>query len=327
MWRLFALGLMLASPVRADVAEAVRGHILPGYAAFAQATAALDAAAQADCGAGGLRPAYQAAFDAWMGVSHLRLGPVEDQGRALAIAFWPDPKGLGAKQQAALIRAQDAVVADAAAFAEVSVAARGLMALERLLYPAEPLAGAYPCALIRATTRDLAAIAAAVDAEWQQGFAASLLAPGAANARFLSQAEVRQALLTLLITGLEFTADQRLGRPLGSFDKPRPERAEARASGRGLRNVAQSLAALEGLARQLTAELGPGSPQTWAAFARARGLAAGLDDPVLAGVADPGGRLKIEILQQAIHATRDAALAEIGAALGVGLGFNAADGD
>ena len=323
MWRLFALGLMLASPVRADVAEAVHAHILPGYAGFSEATAALDAAAQADCGADGLRPVYQAAFDAWIGVSHLRLGPVEDQGRALAIAFWPDPKGLGAKQQAALIRAQDAVVADPAAFAEVSVAARGLMGLERLLYPAEPPTGDYPCALIRATTRDLAAMAAAVEAEWQQGFAAALLAPGAANPRFLSQTEARQALLTQLVTGLEFAADQRLGRPLGSFDKPRPERAETRASGRSLRNVALSLTALEGLARHLA----PDSPQTWAAFARARELATGLDDPVLAGVADPGGRLKIEILQQAIHATRDAALAEIGAALGVGLGFNAADGD
>ena len=44
-------------------------------------------------------------------------------------------------------------------------------------------------------------------------------------------------------------------------------------------------------------------------------------------MADPQGWLKLEILQQAVRATRDAAIAEIGPALGVELGFNSQDGD
>lgn len=231
MFRIFALFVVLSIPARADVADAIDQHILPGYAAFADATAALDAAAKADCTADGLRSAYHQSFDAWMTVSHLRLGPAEVDGRSLSIAFWPDPKSLGAKAQLAMIRAQDPAVQDPAAFAEVSVAARGLLALERLLYSAESLGDAdYVCALIRATTADLARNASAISTEWQTDFASTLLTAGSAgNTRFLTEIEARQALFTALITGFEFVADQRIGRPLGTFDKPRPERAEAGA--------------------------------------------------------------------------------------------------
>ena len=317
--------LLLIQPARADVAEAVTKHVLPGYAAFANAAAALDQAAAADCRAESLRPAYNLAFDAWLGVAHLHLGPVEDEGRSLAIAFWPDPKGLGAKVQAAMFRSKDPAAADPAAFAEVSVAARGLFGLERLLYPDSPLSdGGYACALTRATAHDLARMAMEVEKAWRGDYAQSLLTAGeAGDTRYLSMTEARQALFTQLIAGLEFNADQRLGRPMGTFDKPRPERAEARASGRSLRNLEFSLAALSNLAETLV----PASPETQAALARAQVLAAGIEDPVFASVTDPGGRLDVEALQQAVHAARDAALAEIAPALGAGVGFNAGDGD
>ena len=316
---------LYAAPLYADVTEAVDQVILPGYAAFADATKDLDAEAKADCRAAAVIPAYQAAFDAWLGVSILRFGPAEVDGRSLAIQFWPDPKSLGPKAQAAMIRAQDPVVNDAAAFAEVSVAARGLMSLERLLYPAEPLpAGDYSCALIRATAADLARLAALIQSDWQTDYAAALQTAGAAgNTRYTTKAEARQALYTALITGFEFVGDDRVGRPLGTFDKPRPERAEARASGRSLHNVVLSLATLQHLAKALAAE----TPATDAAFARAFDVASKVNDPVFADVGTPQGWLRAQILQQAIWATRDAAIAEIGAALEVGVGFNAADGD
>ena len=310
---------LIAPPALADIEAVVDDHIRPGYARFAETTAQL--AALDSCDPAVLQPAYQAAFDAWMGVSHLHFGPVEDEGRSLAIAFWPDPKSAGAKAQRGLLTGDPAALAPER-FAEQSVAARGLMGLERLLYPAEPLP-ADPCALIHATTRDLARMSAEVDAGW--GDFGDVLehagAPG--NTTYLSEIEARQAVYTQLVTGLEFVADERLGRPLGTFDKPRPERAEARASGRSLRNVALSLAALRDLAKALN----PDSPLTLAAFDRALGLAAKLDDPALQGVADPQGRLKVEILQQAVETIIDTATAEIVPALGVGLGFNAADGD
>lgn len=323
--RRLALALCLtwaALPARADFPEAVRDHILPGYAGFAAATAALDAEAQADCRPEALRPAYQAAWDAWMAVAHLRLGPVEDQGRVLAIAFWPDPKALGAKAQMALLTGDPALLTPEH-FPEQSVAARGLTGLERLLYPAEPLPND-PCALIRATTADLARMAAGIDADWRGGYADVLLTAGEpGNTTFLSRPEVRQALFTQLAAGLEFVEDSRLGRPLGTFDKPRPERAEARAAGRSLRNVLLGLQAMKGLVVALT----PDAPQTVAAFDHAIALAEGLNDPVFAGVGDPESRLKVEILAEAVDEIRAVILTELAPELDVGIGFNAADGD
>ncbi|MGP3698231.1 imelysin family protein [Rhodobacter sp. NSM] len=318
-----ALGLLLAAPVQAGVPEAISDVILPGYEAFTAATEALDAAAEADCRPDALRTPWNAAFDAWMGISHLRLGPSETDGRALAIAFWPDPKGSGARTQARILSAADPALLDPERFAEVSVAARGLFALERLLYdPA--LSGDYACALTRATAADLARMAAELETDWRETFAPLVLTAGEpGNDRFLTPAEARQALFTQLMSGLEFTADQRLGRPLGTFDRPRPERAEARLSGRGLRNVELSLAALERLALALA----PQSPRTRDGFERVRERAAALDDPRFEGVSDPPGRLRVEILQQRLHALRDVLQAEVGGALGVSVGFNAADGD
>ncbi len=321
--RPFALALsLLAAPAFADFPETVQRHILPGYQALTESTAALAAQAEKTCDAAALQPAYHAAYDAWMSVQHLRFGPVETDGRGLSILYWPDPKGLGAKAQKGLLTGDPAKLTPAA-FAEQSVAARGLLSLERLLYPVEPLV-ADPCPLIRATATDLAATSAKVLEEWQGGFAETLVTAGeVGNKVYLTRPEARQVLFTQLVTGLEFLDDQRLGRPLGDFDTPHPERAEARASGRSARNVLLSLQAL----RQMVETLTPDAPKTVAAFDHAIHLAETLDDSALAGVADPGKRLKVEILQQAVGHLREVVMLELAPELDVGIGFNAADGD
>lgn len=315
---ILAAALLFAAPAHAGVPEALARNGAE-YTRFASATQALDDAARSSCA--GLAPAFGAAWDSWLHVAHIRIGPVEEDGRALAIAFWPDPKGLGQKAQRALLTGDPAVLAPDR-FADQSVAARGFAGLERLLFPDAALP-ADPCPLIRATTQDLARMAAETAAAWP-AFAETLARPGTSgNSRYLTDQEVAQALLTQLATALEFTADQRLGRPLGSFDQPRPERAEARASARSLRNVVMALEA----ARDMALDLHPDAPQTAAAFAKALALADRLGDPALAGVATPQGRLKVEILQTAIRAARATLLAEIAPHFGVGLGFNALDGD
>lgn len=317
-----SLSLCAATPALADYPQAVSDHILPGYARFAEATQTLADQAAETCAVEGLRPAFNAAFDAWMGVQHLRFGPVEQGGLGLAIAFWPDPKGSGARAQMGLLKG-DAAQLKPEMFAKQSIAARGLFALERLLYPSGDVP-ADPCPLIRATAADLATTAATVNTAWAQGFADTVLTAGEAeNTTFLTRPEVRQVLFTALVSSLEFTDDTRLGRPLGSFTTPRPERAEALASHRPLRNIILSLQAQKALVETLT----PDAPQTIAAFDHALGLAEALNDPDLAGVAQPDSRLKVEILQQAIEALRNTVLAELGPELDVGIGFNAADGD
>ncbi|MPL94959.1 hypothetical protein SDC9_41122 [bioreactor metagenome] len=323
-----AVALALAAPARADVPETVAKVILPGYAGFARATQDLATTAATDCTPEALRAPWNAAFDAWLGVQHVHIGPAEEDGRALAIAFWPDPKNIGGRQTEAMLQGADPALVTPEGAAQLSVAARGLFGLERLLYgPASDTNLAYACDLRRALAADLARMAQTIEAGWKDGVAETVLSAGSpGNTTYLSAAEARQALFTQLIAGLEFNADTRIGRPLGSFDHPRPERAEARASGRSLRDVALSLKALRAYAGALVQGLGP-IPATEAAFDRAETLAAKLDDPVFAGVADPGTRLKLEILQQAIQATRETAETEVGALLGVRSGFNSADGD
>ncbi|MCX7286540.1 MAG: imelysin family protein [Rhodobacterales bacterium] len=317
--RAVILSLLLASPAAADTAAVVQDHIRPGQAAFAMAANAL--AASDSCDVTTLTPAFNAAYDAWMGVSHLHLGPSEEEGRALAILFWPDPKGLGAKAQRALLTGDPALISTEA-LVQQSVAARGLAGLERLLFPAEPLP-ADPCPLIKATAADLAQMAVALALEWGPYGDLLLSAGQPGNPRFLSADEATQALFTQLATGLDFIADRQIGRPLGTFDKPRPDLALGHASGRPLRNVTLSLQAL----RDLAFRLSPESPKTLAAFDHTLALARDLNDPAFDGLADPQGWLKVEILQQSVRFTRETAIAELGPALGVTLGFNSADGD
>lgn len=321
--RLAALFALIALPAFADVPEVLHGHILPAYDTLATETSALAAAAEADCAPEALRPAYHTAYDAWISASHIQFGPLEDQGLALAMAFWPDTRGTVPRTLAQLTAARDPAVQDPAAFAEVSVAAQGFTALERLLF--EPQADDdYACALTRATATGLARKAAALDNAWPDFTARMETAGAPGNTRFQSEAEVQRALYTALTGGLEFLHDQRLGRPLGTFDRPRPERAEAYRSERSLRHVVLSLAALQDLATRLAAG---DAPATRAAFAKARAQAGALDDPGLQGVADPQGRIRVEALQGTVREVQEAVAAEIGAGLGLSAGFNSMDGD
>jgi predicted lipoprotein len=322
MLKFVCVALCLATPARADFTETVQDYILPGYAKLAATSADLAAQADKSCEAAALQPAFNATFDAWVAVQHLRFGPVEADGLGLSIQFWPDPKGSGAKSQRALLLG-DPTALSPENFADQSVAARGISGLERLLYPAQPLP-ADPCALIRATAHDLARVTETINAAWMKSYANTLLTAGEpGNTIYLTRPEVRQVLFTQVIAGLEFAQDQRFGRPLGSFDAPHPERAESIASGRSVLNLRLSLQSLRAMVETLT----PDVPKTMEAFDRALELIDGLQDPTFANVATTQGRLKTEIVQQSITTLRDTALAELGPELDVGIGFNAADGD
>ena len=337
MRKLMAMALLtLPLPLAAQspeeiIAAALDEHILPGYAALTEATATLAGAAQADCAANGtdLRAAYQTAFDAWAGVAHLTFGPAETDNRFFALAFWPDPRGATPRGLSRLIAEADPVVEDANEFATVSVASRGFYALEFLLYDetvgtaGEP---AYRCALILAVTADIDRTARALRADWEDRFA-DLMRNAGTNDRFRSPEEALRLLFTSLDQGLEFTADLRLGRPLGTFDRPRAGLAEARRSGRSLRQVTLSLETLSELASILATGRSEARSELAWTFDIALERARTLEDPVFAGVADPQGRIRVEVLRGRIHDIRAVARTQLGPALGVAAGFNSLDGD
>lgn len=314
----FAFSLLVA-PAFADIQAAIDRHILPGHSDLVAATSALATAAENDCTADTLKLAFSDAYDTWISVSHIQFGPIEEQGLGLAMSFWPDPKDSTAKAIARLTSAKDPIV-ESTDFGEVSAAAQGFTALERLLFDPQPDAG-YACRLTQAVANGLADKAQSINAAWP-GFAGLMTETG--NDRFQSGEEVNRALYTALSSGLEFLHDQRLGRPLGSFERPRPRRAEARRSERSLRHIDLSLAALEELA---TTFYQGDLTQTKSAFADARARASALDDPALTGVAEPSKRIRIEALQRTVRDIQNAVNTEIGKPLGITAGFNSLDGD
>lgn len=315
-----------------DRTEAILDHhVLPLVETLAETTAALDTAAAADCAPGGaaLREAYTTAFDAWIAFSHLRFGPAESQARGFALAFWPDTRGMTPKTLRSLIAGEDPVVDSAEDFATVSVAGRGFYALEFLLYDKDIAAlgsDAYRCQLTRVIAADMAVTAADLARDWKDNYAGLMRHPGP-DGPYQTDEEVLQEFFKALSTGLEINADLRLGRPMGQIGKPRPMRAEARRSGRSLHHVVVSLKSLRQLAELLAGEDAELAADMDKAFDYALSRADRIDDPVLAGVATPEGRLHVEVLQQAITAIRTEANMELGPALGVAAGFNSLDGD
>ena len=321
---------LAADPVHEALVRAVNDHTIPAVKTFdAEAAALADVAAQ-NCLPDAVKPAYHAAFDAWMGLQHLHMGPVEASGRILAIAFWPDKKGMTPRTLASYIADEDPIIEDPAEFATASIAVRGLFALEYMLYDAQFDGyedGSYACHLVQAIAHDLGRMAHEIDQEWTMpdGFADTLLKAGdAVQPLYLSETESVQALYTMLTSSLENTKLQRIGRPIGTFERPRPTRAEARRSARSARNVMLQLEAARDLARKLA----PGEmPLAEAAFAKTIALTEELDDPAFEGAEDPMGRLKIEIIGQNIDTILGHLANEVGAPLGVSAGFNASDGD
>lgn len=325
---LILLPLQLFANPADIVTRAIEDHALPGYAAFGAAAHGLEDAAKASCAPedAALRAAYHDAFDAWMAVSHLRFGPAEANGASFTLGFWPDTRGATPKAINRLIGSEDPVVYDRAEFGQVSAAARGFFALEQLLYDptimvAEPEAAR--CALVRAVAADIHVLAHGLADGWTD-FRKQLEAPSA-DGRFQSDQEAAQAFFKAASEGLQFTHETRLGRPLGTFDRPRPNRAEARRSERSLRQVQLSIAALEDLSMILV-QGQPVEPELAQAFAQVR-TTAEIDDKALSGVADPVGRLRIEAIATALNDVRAIMALRVAPSLGVSAGFNSLDGD
>lgn len=190
----------------------------------------------------------------------------------------------------------------------------------------QPGQDGYHCRLVQTVSADIARNAVAIFDDWQARYRDVLQNLGP-DAIYRSDAEVLQELLRALMTRLQVTSESRLDRPLGTFDRPRPARAEARRSGRSARHVLLSLAALRDLASHLAALDPPLTAHLDGQFQQAMTRLEALDDPVFAAVAQPSGRLRLEVIQQAIQIIHSTVETDLGPKLGVAVGFNSLDGD
>ncbi|MEP3345893.1 MAG: imelysin family protein [Litoreibacter sp.] len=338
MKQIVLAALMLSTPAAAladasgdMIKEVVEEHILPRFDQLAGTSGALAEVAAQDCepSSPALREAYDTAFDAWIAASHLRFGPTEVGDRAFALAFWPDSRGATPRTLAELIASRDPIAQNVEDYGEVSIAARGFYALEFLLYDSTLMSAGdaeYHCALVKTITADIANTTQDVLGDWASRYAETILHPSETGT-YRSEEESLQELFKALATGLQFTSDTRLGRPLGTFDRPRPTRAEARRSGRSSQHVTVSLTSLRELGAMLSGDDAELAKSIDDSFSKALADLGKLDDPVFASVASPATRLKVEIIQQDVDAIRAHVREELGPTLGVAAGFNSLDGD
>lgn len=316
------------TPATRDI---IHNHVLPRFEALAASSQSLSDAAQTDCTPTSppLRAAYNAAFDTWISASHLRFGPTEQDDRAFALAFWPDGRGATARALTTLIKEEDPIARSPEEYTQMSIAARGFFALEFLLYDRELMEAGdagYHCDLVRTISVDIATTSAAILDDWESDYARVMLTPDP-DGLYRSDEEVLQEFFKALGTGLQFTSETRIGRPLGTFDRPHPLRAEARRSARSARHVALSLSATRDMAKRLSGKDPDLANTLDRQFDHALTQLNTLNDPVFAGVADPQSRLKIEVLQQSVDAIRSTVRDNLGPTLGVAAGFNSLDGD
>jgi predicted lipoprotein len=316
-----------------DLEPVVVGHIQPRYARLQAAATDLSAAA-ATCDVTALRRHYHSAFSAWMAAQHIAFGPVEVDNRRYALAFWPDTRGFVRKALDRLRRGDAAVLRDPAAFRKRSVAGRGLSALELILFhdPDGVTVTERDCAIAQAIAVDIQTTADLLAAAWSENgaFRAVFLSAGTpGNADFPAVFDAAAALFRSLDSSLEGLSELRLGRPLGTFDKPRPRRAEAWRSGRSTVNIRIILAALEDFYRVTfqSAATEADQQRILGAFARCRVSVTRAPAGFEKIATDLQQRVRFESLQSCIRQLQGLLRANLRETLGIGAGFNALDGD
>lgn len=327
---------------------------MPRYERLAAATGALDRRAAAFCtdpsasGLVGVRTSFHGAMDAWMGVQHLRFGPVQFLLRYDRLAFWPDKRNSGGRHLGALLAGRDPAALEPRAFARGSIAVQGFTALERLLYGRDGAAkflekgpeAAFRCAVLRAITGNLVGIAGGTLKDWRAGESAYrrvIESAGDGNAYYRDDKEATLDFFKAFHGSLQMVADLKLARPLGrELAKAKARRSESWRSARSLDNVKANLRALEDL---YAGEAGFTAFVVSAAKDRAldRALREGLKaataaadrirPPLSEAVADATERAKVERLLAAVRSLRELAVKRLAGTLDIPVGFNEFDGD
>lgn len=324
---------------KAVLVRAARLFIVPRYDALKQATAAQrDAwtqfcAAPQSGSADALKDRFQKAADAWSGIEFVLYGPIGVDFRFERMAHWPERKNAVSRSLATLLSRSGTDDLSPERFAQVSAAAQGLTALERLLYDpknAQALGGAAadgnrPCRVGEAIASALARTSATVLDEWTRpdGTLARL---DRGEAGLVDDMATR--LTTDYVTLFELIDDQKIGAVMGkTLDDARPPLAEGWRSGRAMRAIAVNLDAAEALARILLDDTKDENASLFFAFEAARDLAQGLPADLGAMAADPKRRRDLVLLHDAVHSLRELVGATLPPALGVSVGFNSRDGD
>ncbi len=318
--------ILFVSFASAKTGDVIQRHIIPNYTALYSASSSFYEMSLASCDFDELRIYYNQLFDTWMAVSHISFGPIEKDGAYQSIVFWPDKKGFTRKSLKKLIKGKDPIIYNPVEFRKVSIASKGIFALEMLLYDDEfkGLSSSYSCDLIKAISLEIRNISDNVLREWIETYQYRLLSPSPDSKSFHSSKEVDQIFYTTLISSLQFTLDQRVYRPLGTKSRSKPRRSEAYRSSRSFKNILLQLKALKKFSNHFVDVQIPKTDRT---FDRAISYLTSFETSLLKILEDEGKIRSVEILAWRLEDLIEAIKNEIGPILGVGVGFNAMDGD
>jgi predicted lipoprotein len=202
------------------VQNALEKHIIPHVTALSQSVAPLAGQIELLCKSGDdaaretIQGQFRQAVEAWAGVEFLRFGPLEAGGRRERYAFWPDPRGIMARQLRQVLMSKDSTIFEPGMFAKQSAAIQGLPALEVLLTDKDtPLgpseASAYRCALAVAIAKNLSELAHDVTEDWMKdgGWKDKMLRPGSDNDTYKEPVEAANDILKGFLTGLQIVGD------------------------------------------------------------------------------------------------------------------------
>ena len=328
-------------------AALVETHALPRYERLATATDAFAMATEAICTGEGdadherLRAGFHDAMDAWMGIQHLRFGPIDSRMRGFRFYFWPQARNKVGEAVAELVAANEDDAALAARIARTNVAVQGLLAAEVLIYDQRYLdADAKGCGLLVALAANMRTMAAEILAEWQEGddaFAHLMTMPGPDSPHFEDHAAGTLAFFQGLHDSLQLIYDINLKPVIGDSAKTvRPVLAESRLSGRSQRNIVVTMEALQALylgggsagLGDLTVVADPKLDRLMRkAFRLTLETARSIEGPVEQAAADPALRPPVKKLAKQMQALKQIVRDRLAPALGLAVGFNALDGD
>ena len=339
-----------AEAVHAAIArQSLEQYIRPGYAHLAESTEALNQSVAALCqkpSEAALKEAkgtFTATVEAWSLVEPIRFGSVAEQHRYERIFYWPDPKGLGARQVREALGKQDQTVTEAASLSVKSVALQGLPALEYLLYgdAAGALAkggsdATFRCRFAETIAGNVAGMAKDITSGWQDGapYTKAYLEPGPANSAYHNEKEVTLELFKTFTTGIEMVRDQKMAKALGTKpEQARPQLAPFWRSGLSFANMADNLQSVRdlftkgGFAQVVHDESAGVEDSIAFDLNHAIEVLRGIDKPIAEAVHDEDIRAKLEALRVSLKGAATTAGDMISRGAGLTFGFNAMDGD
>ena len=347
-----ASGQQLIQPAYyADVnAALVEHHLLPRYELLVSTIREFSDTSKAFCSSSTgvelsvVQDRFHDAMDAWMGVQHIRFGPVLFLQRHFRFYFWPRARGKVSDAVADLISAELDETALATRVADANVAAQGFLAAELLLFHARYLGNGdgnkMGCDLLVAVTANMLNMATGILSEWCEGaepFRRFMTAPGPENPFYKTHAEGTLAFFQSMYDSLQIMSDVNLKPVIGENpQKARPIMVESRLSERSRRNIVITLETLQEL-YGVDEQVGLGSLTERVdlklhnlmrkAFNATLATANSLEVPIEKAAVEPAAREKVEKLSTQVQAIKQIVRQRLSRALGVTIGFNALDGD